>query len=48
MLNDSAGLPGGASDVGNQFMYMFMKAMHGKALKTAQHDFQLSAKYYCK
>ena len=39
-----AGLPGGASDVGNQFMYMFMKAMHGKALKTAQYDFTLQIK----
>ena len=34
-----SGLPSGASDVGNQFMYMFMKAMHGKALKTANYDF---------
>ena len=39
-----AGLPGGASDVGNQFMYMFMKAMHGKALKTAQYDYVLQIK----
>ena len=36
-----AGLPSAASDVGSQFMYMFMAAMHGKALKVAHYDYKL-------
>lgn len=36
------GLGAAGADVGDTFMYIFMKSMHGKALKTAHFDFKRS------